>query len=70
MVHGGMRSTPDSVHFENELIRQHSPDDNRWLFDIADIEAHDRRTDGSHGVDGHSGIYEEIVRYPGVIWTM
>lgn len=33
--------TPNSVHYNNQLIRQHCADHDRWLFDFADIEAHD-----------------------------
>jgi hypothetical protein len=33
--------TPGSVHFNNELIRQHCEANNRILFDFADIEAYD-----------------------------
>lgn len=37
----GEDATPDSVHYNNELIRQHCLDNDRWLFDFADIEAYD-----------------------------
>lgn len=33
--------TEDSVHYNNELIRAHCQTHGRWLFDFADIEAHD-----------------------------
>lgn len=33
--------TEDSVHYNNELIRDHCLTNGRWLFDFADIEAHD-----------------------------
>ncbi|MBU1240690.1 hypothetical protein KJ865_13340, partial [Myxococcota bacterium] len=33
--------TENSVHYNNELIRDHCATHNRWLFDFADIEAHD-----------------------------
>ncbi|MDA3850776.1 MAG: hypothetical protein PF447_05845 [Spirochaetaceae bacterium] len=33
--------TEDSVHYNNELIRQHCIDNNRILFDFADIESYD-----------------------------
>jgi len=33
--------TEDSVHYNNELIRQHCRDHDRLLFDFADIEAYD-----------------------------
>ncbi len=37
----GEDTTPDSVHYNNEYIRQHCLDHSRWLFDFADIEAYD-----------------------------
>jgi len=33
--------TPDGVHYNNELIRAHCRDNDRVLFDFADIEAYD-----------------------------
>jgi hypothetical protein len=33
--------TPDSVHYNNQLIRQHCATHDRTLFDFADIEAYD-----------------------------
>lgn len=33
--------TANSVHYNNELIRAHCAEYGRWLFDFADIEAHD-----------------------------
>lgn len=33
--------TPDRVHYNNQLIRQHCVDNKRILFDFADIEAYD-----------------------------
>ncbi|MBI9100748.1 MAG: hypothetical protein JEY91_19910, partial [Spirochaetaceae bacterium] len=33
--------TPDSVHYNNELIRRHCSDNNRILYDFADIESYD-----------------------------
>ncbi len=37
----GEDMTPNSVHYNNELIRQHCADHGRILFDFADIEAYD-----------------------------
>jgi hypothetical protein len=37
----GEDMTPDSVHYNNELIRTHCEDNGRILFDFADIEAYD-----------------------------
>lgn len=36
----GEEMTPDGVHYNNQLIRDHCRTNNRWLFDFADIEAH------------------------------
>lgn len=37
----GEDMTPDSVHYNNQLIRQHCADHGRILFDFGDIEAYD-----------------------------
>ena len=37
----GLDLTENSVHFNNQLIRRHCSDHDRWLFDFGDIEAHD-----------------------------
>ncbi len=37
----GEDMTPDRVHYNNQLIRQHCADNRRILFDFADIEAYD-----------------------------
>jgi len=37
----GEGMTPDSVHYNNQLIRQHCLANRRVLFDFADIEAYD-----------------------------
>ncbi|MGB5549479.1 MAG: hypothetical protein WBO74_03210, partial [Thermoanaerobaculia bacterium] len=37
----GEDMTPDSVHYNNQLIRQHTQTHGRILFDFADIEAYD-----------------------------
>jgi hypothetical protein len=42
--HAGGQSedlTVNSVHYNNQFIRQHCAAHNRWLFDFADIEAYD-----------------------------
>ncbi len=33
--------SPNGVHYNNQLIRTHCLEHKRWLFDFADIEAHD-----------------------------
>ncbi len=33
--------SPNTVHYNNELIREHVAANNRWLYDFADIEAYD-----------------------------
>jgi len=48
--------TPDSVHYNNELIRQHCLDHSRWLFDFADVEAHD--PDGNYY--WNQGMYDNL----------
>lgn len=37
----GEDNTPKSVHYNNELIREHCSNNNRILYDFADIEAYD-----------------------------
>ncbi|MCK5379538.1 MAG: hypothetical protein KAJ78_09035, partial [Acidobacteria bacterium] len=37
----GEDMTPNRVHYNNQLIRQHCADHGRILFDFADIEAYD-----------------------------
>ena len=37
----GLDLTENRVHYNNQLIRRHCADHDRWLFDFADIEAHD-----------------------------
>jgi hypothetical protein len=37
----GVDLTPNGVHYNNELIRAHCLAHDRWLFDFANIEAHD-----------------------------
>ncbi len=36
----GTDLTPDGVHYNNQLIRNHCRDNGRWLFDFADIESY------------------------------
>ena len=55
--------TADSVHFNNELIRQHCEDHGRILFDFADIEAHD--PDGTYFWDL---AMEDDLDYTGGNW--
>lgn len=55
--------TPDSVHYNNELIRQHCTQNDRWLFDFADIEAYD--PDGNYYWD--QGL-EDDLDYNGGNW--
>jgi hypothetical protein len=57
--------TPDSVHYNNELIRQHCLDHSRWLFDFADIEAHD--PDGNYYWD--QGMFDNL-DYDGGNWAV
>lgn len=37
---GGEDMTQDGVHYNNQLIRDHCRTNSRWLYDFADIEAH------------------------------
>lgn len=59
----GEDMTPDSVHYNNEYIRQHCHDNNRWLFDFADIEAYD--PDGNYYWDL---AMEDDLDYSGGNW--
>jgi hypothetical protein len=36
----GLDMTPNGVHYNNQLIRQHCQNRSRWLFDFADIESY------------------------------
>ncbi len=60
----GEESTPGSVHYNNELIRQHCLTHERWLFDFADIEAHD--PDGTYFWD--QAMYDNL-DYAGGNWA-
>jgi len=55
--------TPDSVHYNNELIREHCAQHGRWLFDFADIEAYD--PDGNYYWD--QGMMDNL-DYDGGNW--
>jgi hypothetical protein len=54
-----------SVHYNNELIREHCQVNDRWLFDFADIEAHD--PDGTYYWD--QGMYDNL-DYDGGNWAV
>ncbi|MGA1792120.1 MAG: DNRLRE domain-containing protein, partial [bacterium] len=56
--------SPDSVHYNNQLIRQHCIDNNRILFDFADIEAYD--PDGTYFWD--QDMYDNL-DYSGGNWA-
>jgi hypothetical protein len=60
----GEDETPDSVHYNNELIRAHCLEHDRWLFDFADIEAFD--PDGDYFWD--QGM-EDNLDYDGGNWA-
>jgi len=66
--------TPNSVHFNNQRIREHAHANNRWLFDFADIEAYN--PDGGYFWDlrlwdnldyegGNNWAVEWILQNPG-----
>ncbi len=57
--------TPDSVHYNNELIRQHCADHDRILFDFADIEAYN--PDGVYFWD--QAMYDNL-NYSGGNWAV
>lgn len=52
----GEDMTENGIHYNNQLIRAHCRDNNRWLFDFADIEAHD--PDGTYF--WNSGMYDNL----------
>jgi hypothetical protein len=60
----GEDMTPDSVHYNNEVIRQHCESNGRILFDFADIEAYD--PDGAYYWD--LGL-EDDLDYDGGNWA-
>jgi hypothetical protein len=60
----GEDMTPDSVHYNNELIRDHCEQHGRWLFDFADIEAYD--PDGNYYWDQE--MYDNL-DYAGGNWA-
>jgi len=55
----------DSVHYNNELIRAHCDAHDRWLFDFADIEAHD--PDGTYYWDQNM---RDNLDYDGGNWAV
>jgi hypothetical protein len=55
--------TADSVHYNNEYIRQHCLENSRWLFDFADVEAYD--PDGTYYWD--QAMYDNL-DYTGGNW--
>ena len=59
----GEDMTPDSVHYNNELIRQHCIDHERVLFDFADIEAYN--PDGDYFWDQ---ALQDNLNYSGGNW--
>ncbi len=56
--------TPDSVHYNNQLIREHCASHGRWLFDFADVEAYD--PDGVYYWD--QGLRDNLT-YDGGNWA-
>jgi len=61
----GEDMTPNRVHYNNELIRQHCADYGRILFDFADIEAYD--PDGTYFWDLAMG---DNLNYSGGNWAV
>ncbi len=61
----GEDMTENSVHYNNQLIRQHCADHGRILFDFADIEAYD--PDGSYFWD--QAMYDNL-DYDGGNWAV
>lgn len=61
----GEDMTSNHVHYNNELIRNHCKANNRWLFDFADIEAHD--PDGTYY--WNQGM-EDNLDYDGGNWAV
>ncbi len=59
----GEDMTENSVHYNNQLIRDHCRASNRWLYDFADIEAHD--PDGNYY--WNAGMYDNL-SYDGGNW--
>lgn len=74
----GEDMTENGVHYNNELIRAHCRENNRLLFDFADIEAHD--PDGSYywdknmsdnlDYDGGNWAEEWIAANPTSDWSL
>jgi hypothetical protein len=61
----GEETEVGSIHYNNELIRAHCAEHGRWLFDFADIEAHD--PDGDYFWD--QGMYDNL-DYDGGNWAV
>jgi hypothetical protein len=61
----GENLMPGSVHFNNQLIRQHCRENGRVLFDFADIEAYD--PDGSYFWD--LGMWDNLDYQGGGNWA-
>jgi hypothetical protein len=61
----GEDTTPDSVHYNNQLIRQHCASHDRILFDFADIEAYN--PDGTYFWD--KNMYDNL-NYTGGNWAV
>lgn len=57
--------TEDRVHYNNELIRAHCAEHGRWLYDFADIEAHD--PDGAYYWDQ---AMQDNLDYAGGNWAV
>jgi hypothetical protein len=62
---GGEDMTENGVHYNNELIRDHCRKNQRWLYDFADIEAHD--PDGNYYWD--AGMMDNL-DYDGGNWAV
>jgi hypothetical protein len=75
---GGEDMSEDGVYYNNQLIRKHCRDHNRWLYDFADIEAYD--PDGEYFFDqdmldnldygeGNNWAVEWIAGHPDHVFT-
>ena len=65
--------TPDSVHYNNELIRAHCRANHRILFDFADIEAYNPGNPNTPGNPGYQYFWDLNMRdnldYTGGNWA-
>jgi hypothetical protein len=61
----GEDMTENGVHYNNQLIRKHCRDHNRWLYDFADIEARD--PDGNYYWDA---AMRDNLDYDGGNWAV